>query len=109
MKVLIEQNPILQENTILVKQLRSDLDAVELTVTNNTKKIEEGNLVIKRNTEQLIPLVPLAEDFAELSDKVKGLLEEARDLQTTDTRYEAKLSTSYYILFKNNCICCNRY
>ena len=86
MKVLIEQNPIIQENTILVKQLRSDLDGLELTVGSNTKKIEEGNLVIKRNTEQPIPLVALAEDFAELSDKVKSIQEDTSDLQATDTR-----------------------
>ena len=84
-----------QENTILIKQLRSDLDGLELTVVNNTKQIEDGNAVIKRNTEQLIPLVPLAEDLSDLSAKVTNLENEVKnsnlDLEATDKRQQSAL------------------
>jgi len=92
---LVTQNPLLQENTILVKQLRSDLDGLELTVVNNTKAIEDGNAVIKRNTEQLIPLVPLAEDITDLTAKVNNLENEVNnanlDLEATDKRQQSAL------------------
>ena len=84
-----------QENTILIKQLRSDLDGLELTVVNNTKQIEDDNAVIKRNTEQLIPLVPLAEDLSDLSAKVTNLENEVKnsnlDLEATDKRQQSAL------------------
>merc|ERR1711974_234571 len=51
-------------------------------------QIEDGNVVIKRNTEQLIPLLPLAEDVTELTVKVNNLQAEVTnvtgDLRSTD-------------------------
>ena len=84
----IEDSDFQQENKALISQLRSDLDGLELTVVNNTKQIEDGNVVIKRNTEQLIPLLPLAEDVTELTVKVNNLQAEVTnvtgDLRSTD-------------------------
>jgi len=61
------------------------LNELEKFVKDNADKIEEGNLVIKRNTEQIIPLIPLVDEVHEVSGKVNTITSE---LQAVDARQQ---------------------
>ena len=91
-KLLAQMNSIqdkLEDNHSQFEKFTSDSDKkmqdLETKANNNAKKIEEGNNVIKNNTEQLIPLLPLIEDVSEKFDKAFA------DLKVVDGRQQAAI------------------
>jgi len=63
--------------------LEAELKRIENDVKGNASKIEDGNVIIKRHSEQLYLIEPMAQDTAdtvkEIEDKIKHFEKEQRE------------------------------
>ena len=69
-------------------ELEQELKKIENEVKGNSSKIEDGNVIIKRHSEQLYLIEPMAQDT---SEAVTELEDKLKDIEKQNTDHEQKI------------------
>merc|ERR1712018_169737 len=78
--------------------LEAELKRIENDVKGNASKIEDGNVIIKRHSEQLYLIEPMAQDTAEtvkeIEDKLKDFEKEQKEQDQNISSIEGDLGNN---------------